>query len=54
MANTNSERMYNDPAGGVPSDIGPQMNDFYYQKKALIEMKKEQYFSQLADTTSMP
>jgi len=54
MANTNSERMYNDPAGGVPSDIGPQMNDFYYQKKALIEMKKEQYFSQMADVTSMP
>ena len=48
------ERMYNDPAGGTPSDIGPQMNTFYYQKKALIELKKEQYFSQLADVTSMP
>lgn len=29
-------------------------NDFYYQKKALIELVKEQYFSQLADVTSMP
>jgi N4-gp56 family major capsid protein len=47
-------RTYNDPAGGTPSDIGSQFNDFYYQKKALIELKKEQYFQQLADVTSMP
>jgi len=49
-----TERMYNDPYGGNPSDIGPQMNEFFYQKKALIELKKAQFFSQLADTTSMP
>jgi len=50
MAN---ERMYN--TGGSTSDIGAtQFNDFYWQKKALIEAKKEQYFGQLADVTSMP
>ncbi|WP_027854450.1 N4-gp56 family major capsid protein [Marinobacterium litorale] len=49
-----TQQIYNDPAGGQPSTIGPQMNTFYYQKKALIEAKKEQYFGQLADVTSMP
>jgi N4-gp56 family major capsid protein len=47
-------RQYNDPAGGTPANIGPQMNTFYYEKKALIEAAKEQYFGQLADVTSMP
>lgn len=46
--------MYNDPAGGVPSSIGPNSQTFFYQKQALIEAAKEQYFSQLADVTSMP
>lgn len=50
MAN---ERTYNAPHD-TPSEIGPQFNVFYYQKKALIEAKKEQFFSQLADVTSMP
>lgn len=46
-------RQYN--TGGATSDIGAtQMNDFFWQKKALIEAQKEQYFSQLADVTSMP
>jgi N4-gp56 family major capsid protein len=45
---------YQDPAGGTPSSVGSQMNTFYYEKKALIEIVKEQYFSQLADATSMP
>ena len=45
---------YKDPAGGTQSTIGNQMNTHYYEKKALIELKKEQYFSQLADVTSMP
>ncbi len=31
-----------------------QLQDHYYVKKALIEAQKEQYFSQLADVTSMP
>lgn len=45
---------YNAPRQGEKSSVGPQMNDFYYQKKALIEARKEQYFGQLADVTSMP
>lgn len=46
--------IYNDPAGGDASTIGPQLNTSYYHKKALIEARKEQFFSQLADTTNMP
>lgn len=45
---------YNNPAGGTPSTIGSQFTTFYYQKKALIEAKKKQYFSQFADVTQMP
>ena len=45
---------YNDPIGGVPSDIGPQINTHEYIKRALIEAQKEMYFSLLADTHSMP
>lgn len=37
-----------------PSTIGPQINIAHYQKQALIEARKQQYFSQLADVTSMP
>lgn len=47
-------QMYKDPAGGTPSTVGNQMNTQYYEKQALIALKKEQYFSQLADVTSMP
>lgn len=47
-------RQYKDPAGGDPSQIGSQFNEFFYAKKALIDLKKEQYFSPLADVTSMP
>jgi N4-gp56 family major capsid protein len=36
------------------SNVGPQITNEFYQKKALIEAQKEQYFSQLADVTSMP
>lgn len=45
---------YNDPAGGSPSTMGNQLRTEYYQKQALIEARKEQYFTQLADATSMP
>ena len=45
---------YNDPANGSPSTAGSQMNTQYYQKQALVELKKTQFFSQLADVTSMP
>jgi len=47
-------QIYNNPAGGSPSTIGAQFNTFYWQKKALIEAKKKQYFGQFADTTTMP
>ena len=47
-------RVYNDPIGGTPSQVGPQLNDFFFQKKALIEARREQYFMQLADVVSMP
>ena len=47
-------RQFKDPVGGTPSSIGTQFSNFYYQKQALIEARKEQYFSQLADVTSMP
>ena len=36
------------------SSAGPQINTQYYEKKALIEAQKEQYFTQLADVASMP
>lgn len=45
---------YNDPAGGTASDIGAQMNTFYWHKKAIIEAKKDMYFTPLADVLSMP
>ena len=39
---------------GDNSTVGTQLNTFYWQKKALIEAAKEQYFTQLADVTAMP
>jgi hypothetical protein len=42
------------PASPTGSSIGVQIRSDFYQKKALIELKKEQYFSQLADVTAMP
>ena len=51
-----SMRSYRDPGatGGTASDIGVQTRTDYFQKKALIEARKEQYFSQLANVTAMP
>lgn len=46
--------LYNDPANGQPSSIGPQLQDFYFQKSALVDAVKKQYFSKLADVTAMP
>jgi N4-gp56 family major capsid protein len=46
-------KQYNAPPG-VPSSVGPQIVNEYYQKQALIEARKEQYFSQLANVTTMP
>jgi N4-gp56 family major capsid protein len=39
---------------GNPSSIGQQLIPFYWQRKALIDLKKEQFFGQLADVTAMP
>lgn len=47
-----SQQFKNPPA--TASSIGSQITNEYYQKKALIEAAKEQYFGQLADVTSMP
>lgn len=49
---------YNAPGSGTPSDIegagSDQMNTFHWLKKAIIEARKEQYFSQMASTVNMP
>ena len=47
-------RVYADPLGGSPSDIGAQIRTDHFIKQALIEVKKETYFGALADVTSMP
>lgn len=48
---------YNAPPGtdsSISAAGSGQMNTFFYQRKALIEARKEMYFSPLADTTNMP
>jgi N4-gp56 family major capsid protein len=50
MAN---EIVYGNKAG-TTSSVGSQLRTDYYQKKALIELQKEKYFTQLADVTAMP
>ena len=47
-------RKYKDPANGSESSVGSQFNTFLYQKAALKEAAKEQYFGQMAETFSMP
>ena len=54
MALDFSGQIYNDPAGGNDSTVGGQIRIDHYLKKALIEARKEQFFGQLADVTSMP
>lgn len=54
MAGENTQRQYKDPYNGDPSSMSPQMREFMWQRKALMEARKEQYFTQLADVTSMP
>ena len=43
-------RTYNE---GHPS-VGQQIIDFHFQRAALIDLAKEQYFGQLANTKNMP
>lgn len=49
---------YNAPADGSPSSIegsgSSQMKTYFYLKQAIIQARKEQYFSQLASTVNMP
>lgn len=47
-------REYKDPVGGEQSGIGKQLRTDHYIKRALIEMRKEQYFGQLANVTNLP
>src|SRR6266699_3824956 len=47
-------QQYKDPAGGVQSSIGPQIVTAYYQRQALEEAKKIQYFSQMANSKAIP
>lgn len=42
----------NNPAN--PSTMSPQLLEQYYLKQALIEARKTQFFTQLADVTAMP
>ena len=50
-------QMYNDP-NTTPSTIegagSSQMNTFFFWRKALVEAKKEMFFTPLADVVSMP
>lgn len=46
--------VYNDPRNGKPSSNGDQLKTAYYNKRAIDEAAKEQYFTQLADVTIMP
>lgn len=57
--NDTKQIRYNDPVGGVKSDVdkgtgGRQINTEFWHKKSLIEAAKETYFGALADTTHMP
>ena len=45
---------YNEGSTASPSTMGKQLQTEYFQKQALIEARKEQYFTQLADVTAMP
>jgi len=45
---------YNDPIGGTDSDVGPQIRQDFYERKALVEASKEMYFGQLANVKNMP
>ena len=45
---------YNDPAGGSKSTVGAQVNHQWWDKQSLIELAKEQYFTQLSSSIDMP
>lgn len=45
---------YNAPTEGSPSSMGNQLQTFFFQKQALIEARKTQFFGQLSDVTNLP
>lgn len=45
---------YRDPANGKESSIGAQINVAYYQRQAMQDAQKEQYFTQLANSKAIP
>lgn len=45
---------YKNPVGGNPSTIGDQIRTDKFEKQALIEAVREEYFGQLADVKNMP
>lgn len=47
-------QIYNDPAGGQASTVGPQFNTSYWDRKSLIDTAEEMFFSPLADKKQMP
>lgn len=48
---TKAGMTYNDGASSVGAE---QLNPHFYERKALVEARKEQHFGQLADVKSMP
>jgi len=50
----NAATGYNDPVGGSPSNVGNQIRTDKYEKKALIEARKEQYFMPLSNSVNLP
>lgn len=46
--------LYNNPPSVDSTIGGEQMNEFFWQKKALIDARREMYFMPLADTVTMP
>lgn len=47
-------QIYNDPAGGSPSTVGPQFNTSFWDRRSLIDAAEQMFFSPLADARSMP
>lgn len=47
-------QIYNDPKGGKPSSVGEQFNTSYWDRRSLIEVAEEMFFSPLADVKQMP
>lgn len=45
---------YGADINGANATMSPEIQNFYYQKQALIDAKRQQYFMPLADVTSMP